>query len=1009
MYRRLLGQLRSAVHHVNFIVEDVPPASQDHVMLKVLRFHLRNLKMFVLSTQKLENDASVESFLVKMEEAALRIAKLACCVRVVHGKGSLIFSGPLPAVDYEEDLNHFEEQAAELYVTLLDTTRESRSLSADQVFEIINSAQENLLEFRNSGGEYFIPSVIKVAIEASGWQMAFLDSLMRFALRTSFELKEDFLAHVETAAIYAAYLLCKGEILGTLQYEKSVEEEVVFKISTLIQKLKPINPQVYNTYSEALSSLKSAALLPAPTDQGMDDGVFNAIKNLLHSLMSILQEALELNNHALIPAKDKLQELYEGLQELYEGLRSLTTKLVLKQQQPDKFEVKMKEHIGPVVCDAGVLIFSLYQKHEQLDLGLLQALLEAIKTNLAELQEKYPLVPACNLRNSTQLAFADFVLEKLTELASGNIKPIAKAYAQSFQEKLIPLRSFLGEIKELRHDHEELHALWDRILEVLYAVEDIIDNLLVSDFPDSVSALINIILEEVSDIQSKIKVRRPEINLREVNLTLDQVQSTTPSVTKETVGFDDHALLIINQLNRRSEKLRIVTIVGMPGLGKTTLAEKVYDDSSVSTRFPVRAFTTVSHTCDKKKVLTHLLKQVLKQVSPKKDSEINSDTTARDVAEKLWRSLRGRKYLIVLDNIWEAESWDSLKEAFPDDHKASRILFTSRYHDAAPPDMLDEQPYELRPFTKTESLALLQRLLFGGNNLPTTELTALGLQIAEICGGLPLTIVIVAGVLESKRPEEWKKILDSLSSGKLSERCRDTLELSYRNLPEYLKPCFLYCALLQENGQVSVRRLLHLWMAEGFVRKVEMRRLSDVAEEYLNGLLGRSLLMVAEQRTNGKVRSCRFHDLVHEFCLQKAKDEQFFYSTGRRNSEMSTTVNEPHNLRRLWIHSDAKHFMEANVHYCSGVRSVHFNPDEEFIARDITLVISICKLLRVLDLEHICLNEIPREIGQIVQLVYLAIGGCQGKIPASIEHLNYLSWIEFLGSFCLMTGECKRR
>ncbi|CAI9112963.1 OLC1v1013478C1 [Oldenlandia corymbosa var. corymbosa] len=158
---------------------------------------------------------------------------------------------------------------------------------------------------------------------------------------------------------------------------------------------------------------------------------------------------------------------------------------------------------------------------------------------------------------------------------------------------------------------------------------------------------------------------------------------------------------------------------------------------------------------------------------------------------------------------------------------------------------------------------------------------------------------------------------------------------------------FVFCDVSRRSKGLSQERLLSLWMAEGFVRKVDMKRLSDVAGDYLTDLIRRSLLMVAKQTSMGRVKRCRIHDLLYEFCSQKAKEEHFFHFLGGGGYNELSAFNEP------WFFA--------------------------------------CKLLRVLDLEQIHLDDgIPSEIGQLLRLVYLTIGGYVWEIPASIGNLSRL-------------------
>ncbi|CAI9099709.1 OLC1v1036569C1 [Oldenlandia corymbosa var. corymbosa] len=291
---------------------------------------------------------------------------------------------------------------------------------------------------------------------------------------------------------------------------------------------------------------------------------------------------------------------------------------------------------------------------------------------------------------------------------------------------------------------------------------------------------------------------------------------------------------------------------------------------------------------------------------------------------------------------------------------------------------------------KEESLKLLQNKLVTVKSWPPASSDLL-MQIAESCKGLPLTIVVVAGLLGNTKMESWKKILDGLSSGIVSstEHCRNTLDLSYKHLPDYLKPCLLYFGAFQEYQEISAKRLLHLWVAEGFVQRYEMKRIQDVAEDFLNGLLRRSLIVVSKQRWDGGVKACRIHDLVREFCLQKAKDEHFLHILKGQNELLG--FNEPQYVRRICIFSEAKHFKQSKL-YCPRARCLVFNKEEGKICLlDMSCIIHNFKLLRVLDIADIDIGpRFPTEIQFLVQLAFLAIQGSFTLIPQWIAKLSNL-------------------
>ncbi|CAI9105731.1 OLC1v1004730C1 [Oldenlandia corymbosa var. corymbosa] len=514
---------------------------------------------------------------------------------------------------------------------------------------------------------------------------------------------------------------------------------------------------------------------------------------------------------------------------------------------------------------------------EEVEVGL-DDLLITLKSFIADHGEKDPHVPVFNFPRTNQLGFVEFILEKLMQLTSSEAELTVKICLQTIQEELVFLRSVLGDIVELRSMHKELQALWDGVLEEAYRIECLMDNLLVGHLPNSFSIPFDSIMKDIGNIKDNVMKTSHErfqgIKDKEVSRAYTQVSSQrTLSLSKEVVGLVDEAKFIMDRLMRGQKKLRIVAIVGMPGVGKTTLATKVYNAPAISHRFPVRAWCSISQVLEKKKVLIELLNQIDPKMTYYEIDE-------HDLADKLRRRLKRRRYLIL-------------------------VILTSRHHDVPPRYMLDQEPLILSQLSKEASLELLERKLFAGTGWPF-ELSDLKNQIVEICKGSPLAIVIVAGLLASTKAEDWMKILDSLNSSlaSITKHCMKTLELK------------------TERGTL--------------------------------------------------------------FSFPEGSDELLAFD-------------EPHNSRRLCINSVTRDFKESKL-FCPRARSLLFNSSHDTVRLhkgtqlvDVSFVIHIFKLLRVLDLEQIrSRNEFPREIELILQLAFLAIRGKFRQIPSSIAKLSNL-------------------
>ncbi|XP_058192293.1 putative late blight resistance protein homolog R1B-16 [Rhododendron vialii] len=446
---------------------------------------------------------------------------------------------------------------------------------------------------------------------------------------------------------------------------------------------------------------------------------------------------------------------------------------------------------------------------------------------------------------------------------------------------------------------------------------------------------------------------------------------------KVVVGFKEDVKTLMGKLhdNGQGGQLEIISITGAAGGGKTTLAKEVYDQRLTLESFEIHAWVVVSQDYDKI-MKKHLLICILKSAFPENQEDYekgNEDT----LGEKLHKYLRGKKYLIVMDDIWGIEAWNDIQRSFPRERKGSKVVFTSRLPIQS--DSIYCIPHRLAPLPKCCSWELLEKKVFGKKQCPP-ELMDIGKQIAEKCKGLPLTIVTIAGILatEDKTPDVWEDIAKHLSStiAKNQEGCMKILELSYNHLPFHLKACFLYIGAHPEDYEIPVRELIWLWIAEGFIPQSAGREsLEAIAEDYLNCLVDRSLVMVAwKSRSHGGIKACRIHDLLRELCLKKAKEDNFFAKIYEGDFSLCT----PNKHRRLFIGSPQLIHKFPPISPPRNLRSflcfyLANNINHPSTARiNLSYFVENFELLRVLHLSPVgCLQEVG--IGNLVHLRYLGL------------------------------------
>ncbi|XP_071903248.1 putative late blight resistance protein homolog R1C-3 [Coffea arabica] len=455
-------------------------------------------------------------------------------------------------------------------------------------------------------------------------------------------------------------------------------------------------------------------------------------------------------------------------------------------------------------------------------------------------------------------------------------------------------------------------------------------------------------------------------------------QSSISAINEVVVDLKDQEQAIIDQLIGGSKQFNIVSIVGMPGIGKTTLAQKVYHDPSIISHFHILAWCCISQVYSKKDLLLEILACI-------DEKDEYAERNENDLANTLRKHLKQKKYLTVLDDVWDTEAWNALKESFPDDTNGSRILLTSRNQE------IPGKPHLLRLLTEEEGWELLQRKLevTREEGYPP-ELDVLGRQIAKNCNGLPLSIVIISGILATLDQDGWEKVAERLSSNSVvgaTGQCKSILELSYVHLPDHLKPCLLYFGAFREDQEIPIRRLMWLLVAEGFVQKNELESTEKIAEGYIMALINRSLVMVGQRRSTGGVKTCRIHDLLHVFCVGKAKDQNFLHLV--QGYDEFLELDELQHPRRLSIYCQPKQFAKSRI-FCPHLRSLQHSTSG-VRRREVSYSLSCIhqmKLLRVLDLGHISLGfTFPNELCLLVRLRYLAVLGRMNIIPSSLANL----------------------
>ncbi|KAM3376691.1 hypothetical protein P3S68_015406 [Capsicum galapagoense] len=440
------------------------------------------------------------------------------------------------------------------------------------------------------------------------------------------------------------------------------------------------------------------------------------------------------------------------------------------------------------------------------------------------------------------------------------------------------------------------------------------------------------------------------------------------------VGCDDQRKRLVEDLARSySGEPKVIPIVGMGGIGKTTLANKVYYDACIRSHFDVCAWVTISQQHNVKEILLSLLRST-KVVTFDMDDEA-------ELANMLQKSLKGKRYLIVLDDMWKSEAWDAVRLCFPSENKGSGILLTTRNTEVAHDAGTENLSLQMDIMDLDESWNLFKCVAFANEAL-SYEFETIGKKIAEKCHGLPLTIAVVAGLLKFKRAiEDWENVAKDVKSfvtNDPDERCSRVLGLSYNHLTSDLKTCLLHFGIFPEDSEIPAKNLMRSWMAE----------------KCLQELVDRCLVLVCKKSLAGtKIRSCKVHDLIHDLCVREIQKENIFITN---NIVLDFSDSESPYLSMQIIHP----FKPVNgdkIGYChDGLYGALLTPvhhqlrDHDnndllirtrsifsFHLKDLYHILKLelihFKLLKVLELRQILIDVFPLHILSLIWLRYLSL------------------------------------
>ncbi|KAL0286665.1 UNVERIFIED_CONTAM: Disease resistance RPP13-like protein 4 [Sesamum angustifolium] len=503
------------------------------------------------------------------------------------------------------------------------------------------------------------------------------------------------------------------------------------------------------------------------------------------------------------------------------------------------------------------------------------------------------------------------VLDSVQHPARRHLLHLDNGQIQSLQQKVQFLQDFL-ELHSQRIS-PEMEDLSRQLAVVADEADDIIDFHVVSQLRErsqdktrhmavlsSFRQDIDKIIKKIDSITEKLLMvneERPDVQEQQPVVFVPVGSTALPSSDKNTmVGFDERLLQVVDKLTRDESNLQILPIVGMGGIGKTTLAQNAFDHPHIVYHFDVRIWLTISQQYSVQEIL---LKYFFK------DEENKQGKSLAELGVCVHKHLFGKRYLIIMDDVWSIKAWDDFKLFFPNDGNGSRILMTTRLLDLARPLCFNNHYFTMNFLDEDNSWDLLCEKTFAQKSCPYPELEEIGRNIARCCRGLPLAIVVIGGLLakSNKTREYWEYVVENITSFVIfgdDDYCLKILSLSYNSLPIHLKPCFLYMRVFPEDDEIKASKLIDLWIGEGFLKPVGGKSLKEVAKEYLKDLVDRNLILIRKLTRTGKIKTCGVHDILRELCVRESEREHLIRVPGTQ--EFHYSVQMKHDVCFLCSH-----------------------------------------------------------------------------------------------------------
>ena len=619
------------------------------------------------------------------------------------------------------------------------------------------------------------------------------------------------------------------------------------------------------------------------------------------------------------------------------------------------------------------------------------------------------------MAESFAFGIADRVVGKLASLVVQEFSLAwgVKTQVEELKDTMSTIRAVLLDAEKKQAKDRRLSIWLGKLKDVFYEAEDVIDeleyealrqvggawnevrNFFSSSNPLASRLLIGHKIKNIGKRLDKIAAEKSQFDLTErfgdVPILHREREMTHSFVRASDVigreGDRENIVRILMQSDHDpAENVSVIAIVGIGGLGKTTLAKLVYNDDRVVSGFHKKMWVCVSVDFE----VQRLTKEILTSLTDERCDHLSIDK----LQNRLRNELEGKRFLLVLDDVWNTnrDKWLELKAFTMGGAKGSKIVVTARSRLVA--SIMGSSPaYELGGLSHDECLSLFIKCAFSdGQDKQYPNLVEIGRDIIKKCGGVPLAVRTLGGLLYLKTDEyDWVSVRDN-EIWELEQKEDDilpALKLSYDELPFDLKQCFAFCSLFPKDYKFSNLELVQMWMTQGLIKSQKNQEIEDIGNRYINELLLRCFFQEVVEEIQRVWYYFKMHDLVHDLALSVARPECTMINFHSQN--VSERVRHVSLLDTHWPEEeDILRF----VGKLRDVRTIWFpmvkaGPTSESF---VTTYVLRFNHMRVLDLTNSSFEVLPNSICSLKHLRYLNLSNNDKikKLPNSISKLHLL-------------------